>query len=63
MLQPYRVIMPVYAESQQEADELQAALNDFVMEKYRQQIYPRAATLTSIVKRYGGSSLVDNFIR
>ena len=53
----------MYADSQQEADELQAALTDFVVHKYDQGIYPRAASLTNLVKRYGDSMLVNNFIR
>ena len=63
MLQPYNITLHIYAESQQEADELQDALTDFVVRKYDQGIYPRAAALSNLVKRYGDSMIINNFIR
>ena len=62
-LQPYNITLHVYAENQEEANELEAELRDFVIKKYNKGIYPRAAALSNLVKRYGDSMLVDNFIR
>ena len=63
MLQPYNITLPIYAESEQEAHELEAALKDFMIEKYSQHVYPRAAALTNLLKRYGNNVIVNNFIR
>ena len=62
-LNPYNITLHVYAESEQEAQELENDLRDFVVEKYSQGVYPRAAALSALVKRYGSSSIVNNFIR
>ncbi len=63
MLQPYNITLHVYAENPQEAEELETALRDFVVSKYNQRVYPRAAALTDMVKRYGNSPIVNNFIQ
>jgi hypothetical protein len=63
MLQPYNITLYVYAEDEQEAKALEQDLLDFTKEKYSQGIYPRAASLSTLVKRYGSSMLINNFIR
>ena len=63
MLQPYPITLHVYAESKQEAEELETALREFVVSKYNQQVYIRAAALTNVVRRYGNSPIVNNFIQ
>ena len=53
----------VYAQNEQEAQELENALKDFVIEKYSHGVYPRAASLTRLIQQYGKSQIVNNFIR
>ena len=55
--------MHVYAESEEEAKALENDLKDFVIMKYGQGVYPRAASLSNLVRRYGNSSIINNFIR
>ena len=63
MLEPYTIALHVYAESEQEARELENDLLDFIKDKYSQGVYPRAAALSALVKRYGSSAIVNNFIQ
>lgn len=63
VLNPYNITLHVYAQDQQEAQELENALRDFVIEKYGQAVYVRAASLTKLVRQYGKSPIVNNFIR
>jgi len=63
MLQPHNVTLPVYAETEQEAQELQDALREFAITKYQQGIYPRAASLAKLIRQYGNSTMVNAFIK
>jgi len=63
MLTPYNITLHVYAESPEEAIALQNALRDFVVEKYNQGIYPRAASLNSLLQRFGNSMMVNALIK
>ena len=62
-LKPFNITLYVYAEDETEAKILENDLLDFIRDKYNKGIYPRAAALSNLVKRYGDSMLVDNFIR
>lgn len=62
-LKPYNITLHVYAENDQEAQELENALKDFVIEKYGQNVYVRAASLTRLIQQYGKAPIVNNFIR
>lgn len=62
-LEPYNITLHVYAANQQEAQELEDALKDFVIEKYNQRVYVRAESLTRLVRQYGSSPIVNNFIK
>ena len=62
-LSPYNITLHVYAENDQEAQELENALKDFVIEKYGQGVYVRAESLTKIVQQYGKAPIINNFIR
>jgi len=62
MLQPFNVTLPVYAETQAEAQELQETLREFAIKKYNEGVYPRAAKLSSLLKQYGNSAMVAAFI-
>ena len=63
MLAHYEITLHVYAESEQEAKDLENDLKEFVKEKYNQGIYPRAASLSRLIKQYGNAALVNAFIK
>lgn len=63
MLAHYEITLHVYAESENEAKELENDLKEFVKEKYNQGIYPRAASLSRLIKQYGKAALVNAFIK
>lgn len=63
MLNPYNITLHVYAESEQEAKELEGALSDFIIDKYNQHIYPRANTLSRLIKQYGNNALVNAYLK
>lgn len=62
-MQPYKIEMYVYADSQQEADILQATLREFVEQKRNQGIAVTASSLNSAVERFGSHPLINNFLR
>jgi len=62
-MKPYKVNMWVYADDDAEAQALEDALSQFVVEKYNQHIYPRAKTIQALLKRFGDSALVNNYLR
>jgi len=63
MLQLYKISLQVYAESEEEARQLEADLLEFVKQKYNQGVYPRAASLSRLIKQYGNNALVNAFIK
>ena len=62
-MQPYKIEMYVYADSQQEADRLQATLRAFVESKRNQGVAVTASSLTNAVERFGTHPLINNFLR
>jgi hypothetical protein len=62
-MQPYTIALHIYANSAEEAKELEDTLKGFVVQKYNQGVYPRAASLTRLVKQYGNIPIVNNFLR
>ena len=58
-LEHYTLTLPIYAADEQEARTLEADFKDFIRQKYNQGIYPRAATLSRLLKQYGNSMLVN----
>lgn len=62
-LNPFNITLHVYAADQQEAQELENALKDLVIQKYGEGVYIRAASLTRLIQQYGKSPIVNNFIR
>jgi hypothetical protein len=63
MLQLYKISLQVYAESEEEARQLEADLLEFVQQKYNQGVYPRAASLSRLIKQYGNNAIVSAFIK
>ena len=63
MLEPHLIALPVYAESDAEAEKLEEELKEFVKRKYQQGVYVRAASLTRLIQQYGNSSFINPYIR
>ena len=63
MLQLHKISLQVYAESEEEARQLETDLLEFVKQKYNQGVYPRAASLSRLIKQYGNNALVNAFIK
>lgn len=62
-MQPYKIDLYVYAESEQQAESLQEALKSFVIEKREQGIVVTASSLSYALNRFKNSSLILNFFR
>ena len=62
-MNPYKVTLWVYADSEAEVNALQETLNSFAVEKYNKHIYLRATTLQKLINQYGDSAIVNNFLR
>lgn len=60
-MKPYQVTFHLYAEDQEQVNELQKALYDLVYESYENNIYVTADKLTKIVKSY--SPLIKAYFR
>ena len=63
MLQLHKISLQVYAESEEEARQLEADLLEFMKQKYNQGVYPRAASLSRLIKQYGNNAIVNAFIK
>lgn len=62
-MKAYNVTLWVYADSEQEVNNLQNELNDFVMNKYNQGILVKAENLRGVLQRYGNSGIVSAFLK
>lgn len=60
-MKPYQVTFHLYAEDQEQVNELQKALYDLVYESYENNIYVTADKLAKIVKSY--SPLIKAYFR
>lgn len=63
MLQPYKIDLFVYAESDSEALALEQALKRFVNEQREQGVAVTASKLNTLLDRYGSNPLITNFLR
>ena len=54
-----RVTLWVYANNEQEVNNLQHELDTFVMDKYNQGIYIKANTLRGVLQKYGNNPIVN----
>lgn len=62
-MQPHQVTLWVYADSEQDVKNLQNELDKFIMDKYNNGIYVRAAAVSDVLKRYGNSGIVNAFLK
>jgi len=57
-----QVTLWVYADNEQEVNDLQKELNKFVMDKYNQGIILRAGSMTKLLRQHGNNPLVNAFL-
>lgn len=60
---PHQVTLWVYADSEQETQNLQNELNDFVINKYNQGVFVKAKTIQALLQRYGNNAIVNAFLK
>lgn len=63
MLQPYKIDLFVYAESDSEALALEQALKRFINEQRERGVAVTASKLNTLLDQYGSNTLITNFLR
>ena len=63
MMTPQKIEFYVYAENEQEAKELQRAMNDFVRAQYNKGVLVTARKLIGALANFGNNSFVTNYLR
>ncbi len=63
MLQPYKIDLYVYAESQAEADGLEDTLKGFVNRQRERGVAVTAQKLNALLRKWGDNFLITNFLR
>lgn len=63
MLQPYKIDLFVYAESDSEALALEQALKRFVNGQRERGVAVTASKLNTLLDQYGSNPLITNFLR
>ena len=62
-LEPYSVVLWVYAEDEREVKALQNELHNFVSAKYNNGVYIKASTLRHLLEKYGNNLIVNTVLR
>lgn len=62
-MQPYKIEIYIYAESEQEAQEVQQAAYDFVNENYQRGRLVTASKLKDLLIKYKNNFFVQNFLK
>ena len=62
-MQPYKIEVYIYAESEQEARDVQQAAYDFVNEKYQRGGLVTASKLKDLLIKYKNNFFVQNFLK
>lgn len=63
MMTPQKIEFYVYAENEQEAKELQRAMNDFVRAQYNKGVLVTARKLIGALANFGNNFFVTNYLR
>lgn len=63
MLQPYKITMYAYAETQDEADKLEQALKDFVNRQRERGAAVTAERLNALLAQWGNNPIITQFLR
>lgn len=62
-MKAYNITIPIYADSDSEAQELERQFYDFVAEKRTQGIAVKACKLSDALKRFRDNYFVINFLK
>lgn len=62
-MRPYQVTFYVYAESEEQVQDLQKALNGFVRKKYNIGVIVTAQRLIDALHKFGDNFIVNNFLK
>ncbi|MBR5862853.1 MAG: hypothetical protein IKZ08_05965 [Bacteroidales bacterium] len=62
-MKPYKIEIYVYADSEEQAAQVQAAARDFVRKKYEKGILVTAEKLASALRRFEDNILVNQFFK
>ena len=63
MLNPYKIDLYVYAESEEETTALERKMKEFVNTQRLRGVAVTAKKLNEILDRYGNNNFVTNFLR
>ena len=63
MMTPHKIEIYVYAENEQEAKELQKAMNGFVRTQYDKGLLVTARKLIGALENFGNNFFVTNYLR
>lgn len=62
-MQPHQVTFYIYAENQEQVQDLQNQLNKFVRDKYNRGVLVTAHKFADTLRKYGNNILIDKFIK
>lgn len=62
-MKPVKVSFYIYANSDEQVQALQAALNDFIREKYNQGVIVTAEKFAKAIKSFGNNYFVTNYLK
>lgn len=62
-MKPHKVTFYVYANTEEQVQELQQALNGFVRDKYNVGVIVTATKLADALRKFGNNLLVNNFLK
>lgn len=63
MMKPEKVTFYVYAETAEEAQKLQSAMNAFVREQYNRGVLVTATRLTDALEKFGSNMFISNYLK
>ena len=59
-MKQYNITIPIYADSDEEAQALERDFKEFMKLKYSQDIFVRASKLSKLLRQFGNSMIVNN---
>ena len=62
-MKQYNITIPIYADSDEEAQALERDFKEFMKLKYSQDIFVRASKLSNLLRQFGNSMIVNNALR
>ena len=62
-MQPFKIEIYVYAESEEKALQVQQAAREFVKERYQKGVLVTADKLLNALVRFGNSMIVNQFLK